>query len=85
MDRTPRPKLVALIAMAWTQSDIDALKQAMATGVKRAEFGSGETRRVHEFRTLAEMQIILAQMEAELLLNLGLASRRTVAGYCSGL
>ncbi len=48
--------------MAWTQSDIDALKQAMATGAKRVVFGSGETRREQEFRSLAEMEKILADM-----------------------
>lgn len=71
--------------MAWTQSDIDTLKQAIGTGTKRVEFGSGETRRVQEFRSLAEMQTILAQMEAEVTGKNSLASRRTVAGYCSGL
>lgn len=71
--------------MAFTQSDIDALKAAIGTGTKRVEFGSGETRRLQEFRTLAEMQAILAQMEAEVIGNGRLSSRRTVAGYCSGL
>jgi hypothetical protein len=70
--------------MAWTQSDIDTLKQAIATGTKRVVFGSGETRREQEFRSLAEMQNILAQMEAEVTGTNSLASRRTVAGYCSG-
>lgn len=51
--------------MAWTQDDIDALKRAIATGVRRAEFGSGESRRVQEFRSLAEMKDILADMETE--------------------
>ncbi|CAN7317458.1 hypothetical protein LJR009_001606 [Bosea sp. LjRoot9] len=48
--------------MAWTQSDIDALKSAIATGVKKASFGSGETRREQEFRSLAEMKQTLADM-----------------------
>lgn len=51
--------------MAWTQTDIDRLKKAIGTGAKRVEFGSGETRRVQEFRSLAEMWSILAEMEAE--------------------
>jgi hypothetical protein len=51
--------------MAWTQSDIDALKRAIATGVKKATFGSGETRREQEFRSLAEMKETLADMQAE--------------------
>ena len=51
--------------MAWTQSDIDALKKAIATGARRVEYGSGETRRVLENRSLSELKDILAGMEAE--------------------
>lgn len=51
--------------MAWTQSDIDTLKQAIATGTKRVEYGSGETRRVQEFRSLAEMKETLSDMVTE--------------------
>lgn len=51
--------------MAWTQSDIDALKAAMALGVKSAEFRSGDTSRKQEFRSLAEMQDLLSRMQAE--------------------
>lgn len=51
--------------MAWTQDDIDALKRAIATGVRKASFGSGETRREQEFRSLAEMKETLADMVAE--------------------
>ncbi len=51
--------------MAWTQTDIDRLKRAIATGAKKVEFGSGETRRVQEFRSLDEMLRILADMETE--------------------
>lgn len=51
--------------MAWTQADIAALKRAIKTGARRVEFGSGETRRVVEYRSLAEMRQILADMEDE--------------------
>lgn len=51
--------------MAWTKADIDALKKAMKTGVRRVEFGSGETKRVVEYRSLAEMKETLADMEEE--------------------
>lgn len=71
--------------MAWTQSDIDTLKQAIATGAQEVELRSGETGRKIRYRGLAEMQSILSQMEAEVLGNGSLASRRTVAGYNSGL
>lgn len=49
--------------MIWTQADIAALKRAIKTGARRVEFGSGETRRVVEYRSLAEMRQILADME----------------------
>lgn len=51
--------------MGWTQADIDALKKAMKTGARRVEYGSGETRRIVEYRSLAEMKQILADMEEE--------------------
>lgn len=51
--------------MAWTQTDIAALKRAIKTGARRVEFGSGETRRVVEYRSLADMMQILADMEEE--------------------
>lgn len=54
-----------MVTMAYTQSDIDALKKAMATGVKRVVFVSGETRREQEFHSLADMQTLLDRMEAE--------------------
>lgn len=54
-----------VILMAWTQGDIDVLKQAMATGVRRAVFGSGETRREQEFQSLTDMLRLLAEMEGE--------------------
>lgn len=46
--------------MAWTQSDIDALKKAIATGAQEVEYADG--RRVR-FRSLAHMRETLALME----------------------
>nr|WP_047574303.1 hypothetical protein [Methylobacterium sp. ZNC0032] len=71
--------------MAWTQTDIDRLKRAIATGARRVEFGSGETRRVQEFHSIDAMLKALAAMEDEVSGATGLVSRRTVAGYNSGL
>lgn len=71
--------------MSWTLSDIAALERAVATGVRKASFGSGETRREQEFHSLADMLKLLDQMRAEVLGTGSLASRRMVAGYCSGL
>jgi len=47
--------------MAWTQSDIDALKSAMARGVRRARINGEEV----EYASLAEMKTVLTMMEAE--------------------
>lgn len=52
--------------MAWTQTDIDRLKAAMATGARRVEYGSGETRRVVEYRSLSEMESILKEMQDDI-------------------
>jgi roadblock/LC7 domain-containing protein len=48
--------------MAWTQSDVDTLKQAIATGAKRVRYADG---REVEYRTLNEMERTLATMLAE--------------------
>ncbi|RWH86436.1 MAG: hypothetical protein EOR77_21550 [Mesorhizobium sp.] len=47
--------------MAWTQTDIDAIKKAMATGVLTVKHG--ET--LSTFRSMSEMERVLARMEAE--------------------
>lgn len=47
--------------MAWTQTDIDALKAAMAKGVRRLRMNGEEV----EYGSLAEMRSVLAMMEAE--------------------
>lgn len=51
--------------MAWTQSDIDRLRRAIATGAKRVEFGDGQTRNVKEFHSLRDMLDLLSRMEDE--------------------
>lgn len=48
--------------MAWTMTDYEALKQAIATGAREVQF---KDKRV-SYRTLAQMQSILKAMEAEL-------------------
>lgn len=47
--------------MAWTQTDIDALKAAMARGVKMVRQGS----EIVEYASMSEMRATLAMMEAE--------------------
>lgn len=48
--------------MAWTQSDIDALKAAMGTGVRDVTYSDG-SRQV--YRDLGEMRQVLSMMQAE--------------------
>jgi len=47
--------------MAWTQTDIDTIKKAMASGVLTTKHG--ET--LMTFRSINEMERVLARMEAE--------------------
>lgn len=51
--------------MAWTNEQIAALETALATGVKRVEFVSGDTRRVQEFQSTRDMQMLLDRMRME--------------------
>lgn len=50
----------------WTQDDLASLKKAIATGAKSVQFGSGDNAHRTEFRSLAEMMAIKAEIEAEL-------------------
>lgn len=61
--------------MAWTQSDVDALKAAIKTGVRRVSFGDQTT----EFQDTASMLRALRLMEAEVATASGTAtSGRTI-------
>jgi hypothetical protein len=61
--------------MAWTQSDIDALKAAIKTGVRRVTFGDQTT----EYQDMAAMIRALKLMEAEVVAAAGTAtSARTI-------
>ena len=70
----------------WTESDVIALKRAIATGLRRVEFVSGDHRRVQEFQSLADMRKLLADMEAEAAGNAVALARpvRRVASYDPG-
>ncbi|HEV7344160.1 MAG TPA: hypothetical protein VGN60_00815 [Devosia sp.] len=64
--------------MAWTQTDVDALKKAMQGGIKRVQYTSGSV----EYHSMAEMKALLKDMEREVA---GAAPvRRTVARFVSG-
>jgi len=60
--------------MAWTQSDVDALKAAIKTGVLMSRHG--ET--MQTFRSLDEMRETLRMMEAEVAAAAGTVRTRQV-------
>lgn len=66
--------------MAFTQSDVDALKAAIASGVKRVRLSDG---RETEYASGADLQAAYALAQAEVSQNSGTAASRivrTVAG-----
>lgn len=69
--------------MAWTQTDIDALKAAIATGALKVKFGAGPDEREITYRSLADMNATLAQMQAELS-PASAPPLRTVGAYGNG-
>ena len=64
--------------MAWTQTDIDALKSAMARGIKRVQYTSGSV----EYQSVADMKALLKDMERDVATSGPI--RRTVASFQSG-
>lgn len=61
--------------MAWTQTDIDALKAAIASGAMSVSY-SGPPARTITYRSLDEMRGILVQLEREVLGASAVTSRR---------
>lgn len=51
--------------MAYSQGDLDAIKEAIATGARRVKFGSGPDSREVEYRSLGEMLAVKSLIEAE--------------------
>jgi len=64
--------------MAWSQSDIDALQAAMAKGVKRVRYSSGEI----EYQSVDDMRKLLADMRREV--NADTSGGRRVARVVGG-
>jgi len=60
--------------MAWTQSDQDVLRAAMAKGVKSVTYNSGNT---VAYQTLQEMMELDRLMTAEIAATSGTAKSRT--------
>jgi hypothetical protein len=69
--------------MAWTQDDIDTLKAAIATGAREVQFGAGPDARKVTYRSIAEMERVLANMIAEVS-PAATKPLRTVGQYNSG-
>jgi hypothetical protein len=67
--------------MAFTQSDVDTLKEAIATGAKRVRYADG---REVEYRTLNEMERALALISAEVA-PANVAPGRFVVGFRSNV
>lgn len=63
--------------MAWTQTDVDALKAALATGALTVRYGETST----TYRSLVEMREILAIMEREVAEDAGTTRRRLTFLY----
>lgn len=70
--------------MSWTADDIATLKAAIATGARKVTFGAGPDARTVEYRSLAEMESILAKVEAEVIPN-SAAPTQWVGAYNSNL
>lgn len=63
--------------MAFTQAQLDAIKEAFASGITRVTYDGKTT----EYRSLAEMERIIARIEASLASESG--KPRPVAGFAS--
>lgn len=64
--------------MAFTQSDVDELRRAIATGAMRVRYADG---REVQYRTLAEMRETLTMMTDEVVGSTGGSSRGFLASF----
>ncbi|WP_316216619.1 phage head-tail joining protein [Bradyrhizobium sp. SZCCHNR3003] len=51
--------------MAWTQTDIDTLKAAIATGARKVRYGSGPDSHEVEYQSTNQMLAVLDRMISE--------------------
>ncbi len=51
--------------MAWTQTDIDTLKAAIATGARKVRYGSGPDAHEVEYQSTNQMLAVLDRMVGE--------------------
>lgn len=66
--------------MAWTTTDRDALKKAIAQGAQRVRFADRDV----EYRSLEEMRQVLAMIEADINTAAGVRRVRQVRFYTGG-
>jgi hypothetical protein len=66
--------------MAWTTTDRDALKKAIAQGAQRVRFADRDV----EYRSLEEMRQVLAMIEADINTAAGVRRVRQVRFYSGG-
>jgi len=66
--------------MAWTQTDIDALKEAIASGLLSVQY----TDKTIRYQSTQDQLAALAAMEAEVAGEAGSGSRSTFAGFQHG-
>lgn len=64
--------------MAFTQSDIDALKSALRSGLLEVRYADGRT---VKYRSLSEMRELLGMMQADVAAASGASARTSVAGF----
>ncbi|MBV6795032.1 phage head-tail joining protein [Xanthomonas euvesicatoria] len=60
--------------MAYTTTQLDALKRALATGERRVSFGD----KTVEYRSIEELQIAIRTVEAELARGIGRSAKRQI-------
>jgi hypothetical protein len=68
----------------WSQEDIDALKEAVKSGVLSVEYAGPPARRI-TYQSLAQMRDLLAEMVAEVQTTAGSGKKVRLAKFRSGL
>jgi hypothetical protein len=68
------------VAVTWTQADVDALKEAIKSGVLTVAY-DGPPRRSITYQSLSEMRELLAEMVAQVNGAAGTTKRYRVAAF----
>lgn len=66
--------------MAWTQTDVDALKSALKSGTRLVRYAD----KTIEYRSLQEMRELLRMMEADVADTAGTRVTRSYAKFSKG-